>query len=286
MQAFLYKTLYICCGNNKIIHIMKSFHKLLAVLFLQACCFNAFSQVSLDHTFTPTTAYYVIGFENVVEPIGYYCFIATEHQINMYKADYTLYKAIDVNLLRGYTLSSVATAGKHLINTDDKVELFVSANSSQTSNTNSTALIINEDGQIIHSFGYNYMLNSMGFFNVNGQIKMLVMEYQFTTHQTLSYLYSVYSCYGNFTPSGITSMSSTLDAVQPFPNPAVNTINLTYKLEPGKTSVIRVYNMNGQLMDSFNIGSDFEAIIVDLSHYAKGIYIYEYDGISNKFVVQ
>ena len=278
--------MYICCDNNKNLHIMKSFNKLFALLFLQACCLNAFSQVSLDHTFTPTTAYYVIGFENVVEPIGYYCFIATEHQINMYKADYTLYKAIDVTLPQGYSLSSVATAGKHLINTDDKVELFISASSSQMSNNNSTALIINEDGQIIHNFGYNYMINSMGFHNVNGQIKMLVMDYQYTNQQTLSYLYSVYSCYGNFTPSGITTLPTTLDVVKPYPNPAVNMINLTYKLEPGRTSVIRVYNMNGQLMDSFNIGSDFEAITVDLSRYAKGIYTYEYDGISNKFIVQ
>ena len=265
---------------------MKSFNKLIALLVFQGCFLTSFAQVSLDHTFTPTTSYYVVGFENVVEPIGYYCFITANSQISMYNADCTLYKTINVNLPSGFSLSSVSTAGKHIINTDDKAELFVSASSGQTNNSNSIALIINEDGQIISNLGTNYLFYSMGFHKVNDQIKMMVSEYHYTNQQTLSYSYSVYTCYGNFSPNSAKPFSYNMDLAKPYPNPAVNIINLPYQLEPGKTSVIRVYNMGGQMISSYNIGSDFDAISIDVSHYAKGVYTYEYDGISNKFVVQ
>ena len=257
-------------------------------MLLLDCSMHSFAQVSLDHTFTPTSSYYLIGFENIAEPIDYYCFISSDHQISLYNPNYTLYKTINVNLPQGYSLSSVASAGKHIINTDDKVELFVSAGGSTTDNNNSTALIINEDGQIIHSFGYNYFIYCYGFHAANEQIKMLVTEYHITNQQTyeLSYLYSIYSCFGNFTPTRTTSFSTNTNLLSPYPNPAVNFINLPYKLMQGKTSVIRIYNMNGQLMDSYNIGSDFEAISIDVSRYIKGVYTYEYDGISNKFIVQ
>ena len=247
---------------------------------------TSFAQVSLEHTFSPTSSYYVIGFENIAEPIGYYCFISNDRQISLYNADYTLFKAINVNLPSGYSLASVSTAGKHIINTDDKAELFVSASCGQMDNNNSIALIINEDGQIISNLGTNYLLYCMGFHKVNDQIRMMVSEYHYTNQQTLSYLYSVYSCFGNYTPNNASSFSSDMNLASPYPNPAVNIVNLPYQLESGKTSVIKVYNINGQLMGSYPIGSDFEAISVDVSHYAKGIYTYEYNGISNKFVVQ
>ena len=111
------------------------------------------------------------------------------------------------------------------------------------------------------------------------------MESHQNNNNTITYSYSVYSCYGNYSPNNAIQSFSNIIAT-PYPNPAVNSINLPYKLEPGITSVIKVYNMNGQMIDNFKIGSDFEAITIDVSHYFKGVYTYEYNGISNKFIVQ
>lgn len=263
---------------------MKTFNKIFTLLLLQSCFLTSFAQISLDHTFNVFTTSFV-GFENVNEPIDYFCFVANDHQICMYNPNYTLYKTIDVNLPQGYSLSSISSAGKHIINNDDKVEFFVSANNNQIGNNYYTAMIINEDGQIINNLGYNYMTFCMGFINVNSQIKMILMEYQQNNSSTITYSYSVYSCYGNYSPNNAIQSFSNIIAT-PYPNPAVNIINLPYKLMSGKTSVIKIYNMNGQMMDSYNIGSDFEAISIDVSRYAKGVYTYEYDGISNKFIVQ
>lgn len=263
---------------------MKTFNKIFALFLLQGCFLNSFAQVSLDHTFNAFTTS-LVGFENVNEPIDYFCIVTNDHQICMYNPNYILYKTIDVNLPQGYSLSSISSAGKHIINNDDKIEFFVSANNNQIGNTYYTAMIINEDGQIINNLGYNYMTFCMGFINVNDQIKMILMKYHQNNNSTITYSYSVYSCYGNYSPNNAIQSFSNLVS-KPYPNPAVNTINLPYKLEPGNTSVIKIYNMNGQMIDSFKIGCDFEAITIDVSHYAKGVYTYEYNGISNKFIVQ
>jgi hypothetical protein len=63
------------------------------------------------------------------------------------------------------------------------------------------------------------------------------------------------------------------------------TISLPYKLQQGETSVMRILNTNGQLIETKNIGSDFEQIQLNVSNYRKGMYIYEVNGVSQRFVV-
>ena len=69
-------------------------------------------------------------------------------------------------------------------------------------------------------------------------------------------------------------------------NKNLNAAKAPYTLQPGETSQLRVYNMNGQLLETFHIGSDFDKILLNVSNYPKGTYIYTYNGVSKKFVVQ
>ena len=49
---------------------------------------------------------------------------------------------------------------------------------------------------------------------------------------------------------------------------------------------MNIFNINGQLIESKKIGYDFDKILLDVSGYAKGMYIYEVKNVSNKFVVK
>ncbi len=260
-------------------------------------CFNyfasiSFGQVTLEYTFpTSSTSAFHADFEYINESTDLYIIPSANNQLKLYNSDYTLYKTINLNLPSGYSLQQAYSIGKHIINTDDKVELSVSAINSnafsnQEPNNYSTMLIINEDGQVIHNFGYNYLISFTSLIRTNNQLKLALLEYHQENNNTTTYHYSVYSCSGNYSPEDAVSEPHSNSTMHPFPNPTMSRINLPYKLEEGKTSSIRIYNLNGQLMDTFNIGSDFEFISIDVSNYAKGVYVYEYNGISNKFVVQ
>jgi hypothetical protein len=72
----------------------------------------------------------------------------------------------------------------------------------------------------------------------------------------------------------------------PFPNPSHSIVNLPYKLEQGQSSKMRIFNINGQLIETKNIDATFNVIKLNVESYKSGTYIYEYNGISNKFIVR
>ncbi len=71
----------------------------------------------------------------------------------------------------------------------------------------------------------------------------------------------------------------------PYPNPAKTTVTLPYQLKQGETSTMNIYSINGQLIESKQIDSVFNKILLNVSGYAKGAYLYEVNGVSNRFIV-
>ena len=49
---------------------------------------------------------------------------------------------------------------------------------------------------------------------------------------------------------------------------------------------MRISNIQGQLVELKQIDYVFDKIILNVSNYSKGVYIYEVNGVSNKFVVE
>lgn len=243
-------------------------------------CMTSFAQVTLEHTFDgPCTS----SFQFVNTTID--CFIThSDNQICLYSSNYSLYKTINVSLPSGYKVSTVSPLGKAIVNTDNKIELFISAVSLTNSGTNNfyDAIIINEDGAIIHDFGYANIYGMPSVIKIGNKPKLVVYHSSINTSQ---YIYDIYSCSGNYTGNSVKLYESD-NQLAPYPNPTTNIINLPYKLEKGTTTVMNIYTINGQFVESYNLGSDFEMITLDVNNYPKGVYVYEYNGKSNRFIVQ
>lgn len=56
--------------------------------------------------------------------------------------------------------------------------------------------------------------------------------------------------------------------------------------EDGETTSMSIYDLNGRLIERFNIGAHFNQVQLNVSSYSPGIYLYEYNGKSNRFIVQ
>ncbi|MBQ3749720.1 MAG: T9SS type A sorting domain-containing protein [Bacteroidales bacterium] len=208
-------------------------------------------------------------------------------------------------------MSSIAVypVGRHLINADDKIEMIAGARAEERYYNeygqecseygySTSTIIINEDGDIVHDFGHTiHYVSDFGVgdlvHKVGNQLRLAAWTdgppYQYDEYGNIvfstSYL-NIYSLGGNYNPSTMATYTQPAGFTNPYPNPSRNTVTLPYTLQPGETSQLRVFNMNGQLLETFHIGSDFDKILLNVSNYPKGTYIYTYNGVSKKFVVQ
>ncbi len=255
-------------------------------------CMTSFAQMTLLHTFerqiSNTFTYFGQG-SPVDENKYYYSKIDGETAYYyIYNSDFSLNNSFSVranNLPQGYTLISCQFLSNNIINTDNKNEwLIVANNSSASTSRNHYACIINSEGEIVYNFGYCYYFLTMSFHIANGQIRASVVKGSYDeVNYSVNYFTEIYSCGGNYNRVTENKIEKATNA---YPNPATSFINIPYELNEGETSTMNIYDTNGRLVEQRPIGYHFGNIELNVSSYKAGTYIYEYNGKSNKFIVQ
>jgi hypothetical protein len=240
------------------------------------------AQINLEHTYDGD-----VGYGNFYYPvISYYTYtnLAT-NQVRLYNEDHSLYKSITITPPAGYNCGSVSCFSKNIATTDNKVTFFVSFRNPSVISTDpnkySVLRLYNEDGTMIKDFGYAYFFFP-SIHVVSSNKCRLTIHRQFSTTPT-TYETDIYSLPGT-APVGVSNPKSS-EFQPPYPNPANNIINLPYQLTQGETSVMRIFNLNGQLIETKQIDSAFDKILLNVSGYTKGMYLYEVNGVSNRFIV-
>lgn len=260
---------------------------LLLVLLLSVSFANA--QIALLHTFEEdgVSAYA----PTIVEDVGIYYYVTDSiddpsnyhHHYTAYylfDSEFTLYWSHQFQVARYSGISIFPT--RHLIDTDDELEFIVSESTMVSSGTKTHSYLMEEDGTIIYDFT-NGDNDSFGFRLVNNEIRLFRSVGYFVGSNTADDVeLEIYGTGGNFSTEEFHLVSNS-DA---YPNPARSNIILPYELENGETANMSIYNLNGQLIERFEIGSLFNQVQLNVNSYSPGIYLYEYKGRSNKFVVQ
>ena len=120
---------------------------------------------------------------------------------------------------------------------------------------------------------------------INNSCKVRIVRRLYSGGENFVDNTEIYSVPGD--PSAYDAGNTSVDSFSsPYPNPANTYITLPYKLNEGEFAVMNIFNINGQLIETKKIGYDFDKILLDVSGYAKGMYIYEVKNVSNKFVVK
>lgn len=248
-------------------------------MFSFAVVSTSFAQLTLLHTFNGNVQ---AQGEYISEAINRYIY-RNGNTIQIYAPDFSLEKQVSISLPAGYEINNVITS-QHFFNSDNMYEFFITAGQtgSPASDHYSYSAIINDEGSTIYNFGYTYIFNG-GFYKIAGQLRLVLLKYIYTGSSTWSYTTEVYSCGGNY--SGIAS-NEPANMLPPYPNPATSIVNLPYEIPQGTTSEMKIFNLNGQLIEVKQLGSHFNNIQLNVDHYAAGIYIYEYNGNKGKFIVQ
>ena len=245
------------------------------------------AQITLLHTFEEDG---VSAFApTIVEDVGVYYYTTDSTDENnihhyptfyYYDSEFYFYKSFQFEVGRYEGISLFPT--KHLIDTEDGLEFIVSEYAATSYGSRVHSYIMEEDGTIIYDFT-NGDNDSFEFKLVNNEIRLLRnVGYSVGGYTPDDMELEIYGTGGNYSAEEFHLVSNSVA----YPNPARSNITLPYELEDGETATMSIYNLNGQLIECFEIGSHFNQVQLDVNSYSPGIYLYEYKGRSNKFIVQ
>ena len=249
------------------------FSFLLAII----ACVSAFGQISAtpfktnpdDGVYGFTTVFNYSNSEKQVIIRGIYQYGG--NKICIYDLSLSLLKTVTVpaSLGDGFYFTSVNLNNETsrigvsdvLFNNDDKLEFFVI---SGIYSSKDVFAIVNEDGDILFqksgSYGDVTILNTK-----NGNLMEISNLYENSIE---------YYALNGYNVNGV--RSTTIQKLDfPYPNPAEAYINLPYTLPSGVPSgTIRVYNMSGNLLQTFTVDGAFEYVRFETSNLPAGTYIY------------
>lgn len=260
--------------------------KTILALFLSFAFVPVFAQATLKHEFRDLThsnySYYHSDFQHsireyiyeILPEVSYVIPECKENNIltgfSVYDANFELTKEIPF-LLEGNWNSSgtiiCSIVGKHLFNTDDKIEIGLCI---QSYGGIVRTVFINEDGEILFQAD-GFLLSEI--YRVGSELRFDVIN----PNQDVLSIYSTNGCFS------AKEMIATTQA--PFPNPARNSIALPYAFD-GKTAEMHIYDLQGRLVETLMLSPDNDRVHLNVSHYIPGIYVYEYNGLSQKFIVE
>jgi len=207
-------------------------------------------------------------------------------KIKIYNSDYSVYK--ESTLASVPSTKGIDTEGeisklflnpygvfatKHLFNSDDKIEFLIL--SWCMCSPEFSMQLYDEDGTLLQDFGNKNYAKIIQ--TTDSKLKLIIGT------NSADSVTSIYTLPG--TLSSVSLKSATVSD-SPYPNPASTTVTLPYKIASGTTTTMSIYNINGQLIEQKTIDSVFDKILLNVSGYEPGTYIYTYNGISNRFIVK
>lgn len=240
------------------------------ILFFSTLGLN--SQINLEHTYTVSGASASIRIIQLANSGYKYCvYEFNTNQFKLYNTDHSLWKTITYPTISGST-ASVWNISETLFNTDGLIEYIVHYTTS-TSPFQYQIKILNENGVLIKDLPNrtytaitppNNIVQSIG---VNSY-KLVVSD-----GNTIREVYSLPGTTSNLGVSD--NPMSELSGIS-FPNPTSQTITIPYQLANGQTSgQLKIYNSTGALIESFQVDSNFNDLILDVSSYSNGVYLYK-----------
>jgi len=256
--------------------------KRLAIIVLIFGTISATAQINLEYTFPNSTVTFYAANKTY-----YGCSDASLNQIKIYNSDYSLFKSISITPPTGYTYNGTYIFSDKLFNSDNKIEFLVSFVKSVLDFSSYYSLkLYNEDGLILKDFGTSYMLYPSTIKLLSGETKLSILRYVYdtsTSPATLKYFTDIYSLPGSI-PSSVKELSDG-NLAPAFPNPSNSIVNLSVPKNIDSVTKMRIFNIEGKLIDEKQVDGLFENVILNVSSYPAGIYIYECNKVSNRFIV-
>jgi len=232
------------------------------------------AQPVFEHTFSESAS--LCRLETMGEV--FYSMDVINKQCLIYNMDHSLLKSIPLPCPAGYYLADIQYVSETLFNNDDLVELVYIYSQYVPTETSYfykfESKVINENGSILLT------LPGVGFtrvFETAGQHrKFLAYKYDYSL---IPYLTSthVYSLPDPSTRSASQIIPS-VGLANAYPNPANKQVYIPFTLPDGtRTGSLQLYDLNGNRVLNYLISPSANHIVLPVSQFASGTYIYYLD---------
>ncbi len=229
------------------------------------------AQINLEHTFQ-----HEVNTINTQSGTFYYYY--NGNTINFYNDDYSFYTSTTITPPNGYKICNFGNISSKLFNLDNNIEF--TCTFQDTLNYSGYLLkLFNANGNELKNFG-----NSLFFYmhqTINKKLRFLVVRY---TNYPYNFVSDIYSLPGTL-PNKL-SENKFCENLLAYPNPAKDNIFIKYNIDKSEITDLNIYNSNGVLIESVKIGGDFQQIKINVNRYRHGIYIYKYNNVTGKFIIE
>lgn len=235
------------------------------------------AQINLEHTFN-SNSNHVQWFYQSSQIMYYY---TDGNNLYFYNEDYSLYKSLTIPNPNGYSFAGIRIPSDFLFNNNSLIEFICLFSKSNPSEVQSK--LYDENGNILQTFNNSLPMGvNYGVHNTTNSGYRLTMQ-RFSAYPS-TYVYDIYSL-----PGTLTSIETNAEITiyeNPFPNPSKDFIYLPYSINKEEISEMKIYSIEGQLMETRKIEGFSNEILINTISYPSGIYIYRYQDKSGSFVVQ
>lgn len=150
---------------------------------------------------------------------------------------------------------------------------------------NHIMLLCDEDGTILQNFGnrsYAWLIKTSP---TSTQYKLMtsIMEYDHTK-MAWKCTDDIYSLAGQPTGTNLPPESVPLATV--YPNPSSTQITIQHQGIENKQGKLMIYDMNGRVVESRDFNTENGKVNIDVSRYTKGLYLYNINNTTGRFVVK
>lgn len=240
--------------------------KLSTTILLLILSLSLKAQLTLEHSFNADNQNSFAEYFITDNGIQYYHYDKTTLEFTIYNVDYSIDKTIHLPVQSGHSVFLIYCVSNKLFNTDNEYEYILVT----TDYMDYSMKLYNENNVMLKNFGNKF---GAGVIQHNGISKLMVRGFSSS---------DIYSVPGSI-PTGFSGQSDNVSYA--FPNPASSYITLPYSLHPGEKATLKVLSADGRLMDQKEINAVFNSIQLNVDNYAPGLYFYDYDGVSRKFIV-
>lgn len=182
----------------------------------------------------------------------------------------------------GYEIYDVEIT-QHIFNNDDEFELLVRyklLGDSWDSNEREKLLLFDSKGNILKDFGTaNNFYFYDGLFLLNNQAVIAIEK----NYGEAMEIYSVPTIINQNQLKSAT-ISNTTQSV--YPNPAKTYVNISYEISGMEDAVMTITDMSGNVVEKKTVSAMQDRIRLNVAKYKPGMYFYEVQGFTGRFIVQ
>lgn len=282
---------------------MKTVSKFLATIMLLISSSAVFAQIELVHSFTErdwrNNLYFVgkiyVEYDDNYESRNFsdvegFVQIKVDAKnntlsMNTFSSNFSSVttKNFQFSSISGYEIDDVEIT-QHIFNNDDEYEFMVryELKDYNSSNESNKLILFDSKGNILKDFGSACWLEWPNLLYLINNQSYIIVEKGYTENSALE----IYSVPTTVNPNQLKSATISNSTLSAFPNPAKTFVNLSYNVSGVEDAEMVITDASGRVVERRIVNAMQDNLRLNVANYKRGIYFYEVQGFTGRFIVE